>query len=89
MEQGKKLALKLLPFTTIEGKLYKQGQDQILCRCFHDEEILVIQQKMHEKVGGRHFLVNIIARKVLNVKYWWPTLHRDAQHHFQSCDACQ
>jgi hypothetical protein len=31
-EQQKKLVLKaLLPFSIIDGKLYKQGQDQILC----------------------------------------------------------
>ncbi len=54
----------------------------------HDDEILIILQEMHERVGGGHFLTYIIAQKVLNAKYWWPTLHRDAQHHCQSCDAC-
>jgi hypothetical protein len=34
MEQQKKLVLNVLPFTIIEGKLYKQGQDLILYRCF-------------------------------------------------------
>jgi hypothetical protein len=60
-----------------------------LHHCFHDDEILVIIWKMHEGVGGRHFLADNIAWKVLDVKYWWPTLYKDAQQHYQSCDACQ
>jgi hypothetical protein len=43
---------------------------------------------MHEGVGGGHFLVDIIVQKVLDVKYWWTILHKDAQQHYQSCDAC-
>jgi hypothetical protein len=41
-KQQKKLVLKALPFTITNGKLYKQGQDQILHQCLHDEEIFVI-----------------------------------------------
>jgi hypothetical protein len=42
---------------------------------------------MHKRVGGGHYLADITARKVL--QYWWPTLHRDAQQHCQSCDVCK
>ncbi len=81
--------LKALPFTIIDGKLYKQGQDRILRQCLHDYKILVILQKMHEGVGGGHFLADIVAQKVLDANNWWSILHRDAQQHCQSCDACQ
>jgi len=78
---------KVSPFTIINGKLYKQGQDQILHRCLYDDEISIILWEMHEGVGGGQFLADIIAQKVLDAKYWWPTFHMDAQQHFQSCDA--
>jgi hypothetical protein len=29
--------------------------------------------------------LEIIVRKILDVKYWWPTMHKDA---FQYCKAC-
>jgi hypothetical protein len=51
-EQLKKLMLKALPFTIIDGKLYKQGHNQVLCRCLHDGKILVILREMHKRVGG-------------------------------------
>jgi hypothetical protein len=36
MEQQLKLTLKVLPFTIIHGKLYKQRQDQFLRQWLHD-----------------------------------------------------
>ncbi len=74
------------PFTIIDGKLYKQGQDQILCQCLHDDDISVILWERHEGVGGIHFSMDITTQKVLDAKYWWPTLHKDAQYHCHSCD---
>ncbi len=69
IEQWKKLVLMALPFTIIKGKLYKQGQDQILHQCLCDDEIFVILQEMHERVGGGHFLADIPAQKLLVAKY--------------------
>ncbi len=80
--------LKVLPFTIINGQLYKQVQDQILHQCLLDDEILVILWEMHKGVGGGHFSIDIIIRNVEDAKYWWPTLHMDAQQHCQSCNAC-
>jgi hypothetical protein len=45
--------------------------------------------ELHERFGGDHFVVNIIAKKVFDVGYWWPTLFHDASKYCNSCDACQ
>jgi hypothetical protein len=34
-------------------------------------------QEMHEGVGGGHFLAKFIVCKILDAKYWWPTMHKD------------
>jgi hypothetical protein len=36
-------------------------------------------------VGG-HFAANIIAKKILNARYWWPTLLKDIHDFCKSCD---
>jgi hypothetical protein len=41
---------------------------------------------MHHRVGGEHFFTNIIAKKILDANYWWPTLQKDVLQHCQSCD---
>jgi hypothetical protein len=35
-----------------------------------------------------YFVVGIIAKKNLNVGYWWPTLFSDVTKCCRSCDAC-
>jgi hypothetical protein len=52
IKQRKKLVLKALPFTIIDGQLYKQRQDQILHQCLHAGKISIILWEMHEGVGG-------------------------------------
>jgi len=44
---------------------------------------------MHNNVGGGHFSIDITNRKILNAKYWWPTLHKDVRMYCNSHDACQ
>jgi hypothetical protein len=44
---------------------------------------------MHEGVSGGHFSSKIIVRKILDSKYWWPTMHKDVLQYCQACDNCQ
>jgi hypothetical protein len=46
-------------------------------------------QKFHEGFGGGHFATNIIAKKILDARYWCPKLFHDASKFCKSCDACQ
>jgi hypothetical protein len=61
IEQWKKLVLKALTFTIIDGHFYKQRQDQIFYRCLRDGKISIILWEMHKGLGGRHFSTNIIV----------------------------
>jgi hypothetical protein len=36
-----------------------------------------------------HFVTNITTKKILDVKYWWPTLFKDTQEFSRSCDSCK
>jgi hypothetical protein len=38
-------------------------------------------------VGG-HFATYIIAKKILDVGYWWPTLFKDTHEFCRSYDSC-
>jgi len=40
-------------------------------------------------VARRHFVANIIAKKILDARYWWPTLFKDTHDFCKSCDSCQ
>jgi len=40
-------------------------------------------------VDGGHFTTNITAKKILDARYWWPTLFKDTHDFCKSCDRCQ
>jgi hypothetical protein len=46
-------------------------------------------RELHEGLAGGHFTTKITQRKILDVRYWWPTMYRDVHDYYKSCDACQ
>jgi hypothetical protein len=40
-------------------------------------------------VVGGHFVANITTKKILDARYWWPTLFKDIHDFCKSYDSCQ
>ncbi len=40
---------------------------------------------LHEGVDGGYFVAYIIAKKILDVRYWWPILFKDTHDFYKSC----
>ena len=72
---------KSAPFTWIRGNIFKLGLDQILRRCVREEEFFDILLTCHDRPCGGHFAVKMVAFKILQVGYYWPTLHRDVRRY--------
>jgi hypothetical protein len=77
------------PFVLQEGILYIMDQNNIFWCYVAIEEAHKILWELHEGFGGGHFVANIIAKKIFDVGYWWPTLSHDATKYYTSYDACQ
>ena len=54
-----------------------------------ENEIFVILEACHDEPCGGHFDDKIIAYKVLNSGYRWPTLFKDAKTYVKSSDNFQ
>jgi hypothetical protein len=52
-------------------------------------KITTTLQEMHEGVGGECFSSKITIHKILDAKYWWPTMHKDVLQYCQACDNYQ
>jgi len=48
----------------------------------------VILAEAHEGLSRGHYVGKEIARKIMCVGLWWPTLHKYANEYFQTCDIC-
>eukprot|EP00253_Pinus_taeda_P029207 PITA_29207 len=80
---------KSAPFTWIGGNLFKLGPDQILRHCVREEKVFDILLTCHDGPCGGHFVAKRIAFKILQVGYYWPTVHQDVKRYINQCDRCQ
>jgi len=69
-----------------KGIMYRVGQDKIMHICLTTLEAQIILKELHGMERG-HFVAYIIAKKILNVGYWWPTLFKDIHEFCRSCDS--
>ena len=72
-----------------EPFLYKYCADQIIRRCVPEAEQPGILSHCHENACGGHFASQIAARKVLQSRFHWPSLFKDAHAMCKECDKCQ
>ncbi|CAM6093902.1 unnamed protein product [Calypogeia fissa] len=80
---------KVASYMLVKGILHKQGIDGRLRRCLEEKEIKVVIRAMHKEEAGGHYAATTTTRKILDARYWWPTLHKDVNLFVRGCDPCQ
>ena len=78
-KEKSRIMRKSASFTWIGGNLFKLGPDQILRRCVREEEVFDKLLTCHDGPCGGHFVAKRTAIKILQVGYYWPTLHQDVR----------
>ncbi|RVW93793.1 Transposon Tf2-12 polyprotein [Vitis vinifera] len=72
-----------------EPFLFKYCADQIIRKCVPEDEQQGILSHCHENACGGHFASQKTAMKVLQSRFTWPSLFKDAHIMCRSCDRCQ
>nr|GEZ02828.1 reverse transcriptase domain-containing protein [Tanacetum cinerariifolium] len=88
-QQKKKFFKDVKHYFWDDPYLFRIYADQIIRRCMHGQEAIDILKACHEGPTGGHHGVNLIAKKVFDVGFFWPTIYRDAHAMIKSCDTCQ
>ena len=88
-QQKKRFFKQLKHYYWEEPILYKHCADQMIRRCVPKEEIESILAHCHTLACGGHFRGNKTAAKVLQSRFYWPTLFKDAHYFVSTCDKCQ
>eukprot|EP00253_Pinus_taeda_P007368 PITA_07368 len=88
-KEKSRIVRKSASFTWIGGNLFKLGPNQILRNCVREEEVFDILLTCHDGPCGGHFAAKRTAFKILQVGYYWPTLHQDVRRYISQCDLCQ
>nr|GEX70091.1 retrovirus-related Pol polyprotein from transposon 297 family [Tanacetum cinerariifolium] len=69
--------------------LFKICDDQVIRRCVHGQEAIDILKACHYEPTGRHHGPIYTAKKVFDLRFYWPTIYRDAQDLVKNFDVCQ
>ena len=72
-----------------EPFLYKYCVDQIIRRCVPEVKQQGILSHCHENACGGHFASKKTVRKVLQSRFYWPSLFKDAHSMCRECNKCQ
>ncbi|GJR20404.1 reverse transcriptase domain-containing protein [Tanacetum coccineum] len=88
-QQKKKFFKDVKHYFWDDPYLFRICADQIIRRCVHGQEANDILKACHEGPTGGHHSANLIARKVFDAGFFWPTIYRDAHTMIKSCDTCQ
>jgi len=58
-------------------------------KCLTTSETQIVLKELHEGMAKGHFVTNIIVKKILDARYWWPTLFMDIHDFCWSYDNYQ
>ena len=63
----------------LNDKLYKRGFSQPYLRCVEEEEeAKFVLEEVHRGICGDHMGAKSLAKKIMRVGYFWPTMQQDA-----------
>nr|GEZ14866.1 reverse transcriptase domain-containing protein [Tanacetum cinerariifolium]GEZ20172.1 reverse transcriptase domain-containing protein [Tanacetum cinerariifolium] len=88
-QQKKKFFKDVKHYFWDDPYLFRIYTDQIIRRCVHGQEAIDIFKACHEGPTRGYHGANLIAKKVFDAGFFWPTIYRDAHDMIKSYDTCQ
>ena len=65
------------------------GKAGVLRRCLEGEQRENMLKEAHEGTSRGHMAGDVMTRRLLQARYCWDTMFKDAQNWTKSCDICQ
>ena len=62
----------------LNDKLYKRDFSQPYLRCVEEEEVKYVLEEVHWGICDDHIEAESLARKIMRVGYFWPTIQQGA-----------
>ncbi|GJT91069.1 reverse transcriptase domain-containing protein [Tanacetum coccineum] len=72
-----------------EPYAFKLCADSIMRRCVAGNETLKILAHCHPGPTSGHHSASVMAKKVYQSGFYWPSVFKDANEYVRRCDACQ
>ena len=78
--EAKHIKKQAARFTVLNDELYERGFSQPYLRCVEEEEeeAKYVPEEVHGGICGDHMGAKSLARKIMKVGYFWPTMQQDS-----------
>ena len=88
-EDKKRIRRYAIKCTVLGGLVYQNSFDGIHLCCLDDLETWTIIEQAHSGICGGHVNGQMLAKKILIIGYYWPTLNEDCSIFVRTCIKCQ
>ncbi|XP_043693013.1 uncharacterized protein LOC122643459 [Telopea speciosissima] len=88
-EEAKKVRMRVVRYTMIEGTLYKKAFAMPYLKCLRPSEAEYVLREIHTGNCGQHLGGIALAHKVIRQGYFWPYLSKEALSFVRKCLKCQ
>ncbi|GJU05570.1 reverse transcriptase domain-containing protein [Tanacetum coccineum] len=89
LQKKKEVFSQVKTYLWEEPYAFKLCADNIIRRCVAGSETLKILAHCHSRPTGGHHSASVMAKKVYQSGFYWPSVFKDANEYVRRCDACQ
>nr|GEY83254.1 reverse transcriptase domain-containing protein [Tanacetum cinerariifolium] len=87
-QQKNKFFSELKHYFWEEPYLFKVCSEGMISLCLSGPKTRTILDQCHHRPTGGHYGPNVIAKKVLDLGFYWPTIIKEAHTLVQLCEEC-
>nr|GEV99440.1 reverse transcriptase domain-containing protein [Tanacetum cinerariifolium] len=88
-KEARKLRLKARQYELMEGVLYRRSFLTPWLRCVGLLQADYVMREIHEGSCSMHTGPRSVVAKAIRLRYYWPTMHKDARDMIRKCINCQ
>jgi hypothetical protein len=85
----KKVRWQVLKYTSLDDDLYQRTIDDMLLKCFGEEQAKVAVRELHDGICGAHQLAYKMNWLLQRSGFYWPTMMDDCVKYQKGCEMCQ
>ncbi|XP_074377573.1 uncharacterized protein LOC141719091 [Apium graveolens] len=87
--EARKLTVRALRYSLIDGILYKRSFVVSYLRYLRLDEARLVLEKVHEDICGQYLGDRSLAHKITGLGFYWPEMMANAKKYIKKCDRCQ
>ncbi|XP_019200265.1 PREDICTED: uncharacterized protein LOC109193869 [Ipomoea nil] len=88
-QRARKAKLREPRFQVQDGRLYRRSYGCPLLRCLNSFEADLVMNELHSGICSSHQGGRSLARRIMVIGYYWPSIQLDCEKLAKSCETCQ